>query len=121
MMPWSMASQWWGSDQFFGNFMDTVRDHRFLYPFFWLLPLGVWRFNRFPRPWVMATAVTGIFAFALTGYADLGGTVNRPIFNIIAPLFGLSTACFIATGNWKRNRPSAESEHSSQLHESSTR
>jgi hypothetical protein len=111
MMPWSMASQWWAHDDFLGNLLESVRDHRFLYPFFWLLPLGVWRFNRFPRQWVMATAVTGLFAFGLTGYAELGGTVNRPIFNIIAPLFGLSTACLIATGGkWERSRPSAPPE-----------
>jgi hypothetical protein len=109
MMPWSMASQWWAYGDFFGNLLESVSDHRFLYPFVWLLPLGVWRLNRFPRPWVMATVVTGLFAFGITGYANLGGTVNRPIFNVIALLFGLSTACLIATGNWKRNLPGNES------------
>jgi hypothetical protein len=96
MMPWSMASQWWRYGTLTSNLLTTLTDHGFVYPFIWLLPLGIWRFNRFPKPWVMATIVTGIFAFGFAAYTPLNGTVNRPMFNVIAPLFGLSTACFIA-------------------------
>jgi hypothetical protein len=96
LMPWSMAQRWWNYGTVASNLMTTLRDYRFIYPFVWLLPLGIWRLNRFPKPWVIATVVTGFFALGFAGYTRLDGTVNRPIFNVIAPLFALSTACFIS-------------------------
>ncbi len=108
MMPWSMAT-WWTFGGILRDLLRIFSDHRFLYPFFWLLPLGFWRLNRFPRPWVMATVITGLFAFGVAVYANLGGSADRPIFNVIAPLFGLSTACLIGTVSWRRNRPPSQS------------
>lgn len=33
MMPWTMASQWWGGGSFASNLIATLRDHRLWYPF----------------------------------------------------------------------------------------
>lgn len=99
MMPWSMASHWWNYGTLGSNLSKTITDYRFIYPFVWILPLGLWRLNRFPKSWVMATIVTGLFAFGFAGFTQIGASVNRPVFNVIAPLFALSTACFISGAN----------------------
>jgi hypothetical protein len=99
MMPWSMASKWWGGSSFFSNIKGTLSDHRFGYPFVWLVPLGAWRLGRFPRPWVNATLAVTAFAFGCAIYTELLGTANRPMFDVMAPLFSMSSACFVADRN----------------------
>lgn len=99
MMPWTMASQFWPHGDILSYLTQMLGDRRFWYPFVWLVPLGVWRLHRFPRPWVMATSATAVFALLLACYTRLANAgSSRPIFNIIAPLFSLSTAELIATG-----------------------
>jgi hypothetical protein len=103
MMPWTMASQVYPHSNILSHLKQMLGDRRFWYPFVWLVPLGVWRLHRFPRPWVMATTVTAVFALFLASYTSLANAgASRPIFNIIAPLFSLSAADLIATGGpWK--------------------
>ncbi len=96
MMPWTMASRWWEEGGFFENLLFAIGDRRFWYPFVWLVPLGVWRLNRFPKPWVMATGATTLFALWLAGYSDIGTGDSRAVFNIIGPLFSMSAASLIA-------------------------
>ena len=103
MMPWSMASQWWNYGTLGSNLVNTL-NHRLMYPFVWLVPLGIWRLDRFPRPWVVATIVTGLFAFGFAGFTQIEATVNRPVFNVIAPLFALSTACFISGSSARQQK-----------------
>ncbi len=98
MSPWAMAA-WWGSDGHYALFiLKGFLDQQFWYAFVWLLPLGIWRLNRFPKPWVMASSATALLAIGLGGYAESLGSVNRPLFSIIGPVLTLSAATFIARG-----------------------
>jgi hypothetical protein len=100
--PWAMAAWWNSSNNYLLTALNGLRDQQFWYAFIWLLPLGVWRLNRLPRPWVAASAATGLFALVLGGYADLGGTVNRPFFNVVGPMLSLSVAILIAGDQSRR-------------------
>ncbi len=104
MSPWAMAA-WWGSEGHYAQFiLKGFLDQQFWYAFVWLLPLGVWRLNRFPRPWVMASSVTALLAIGLGGYAESLGSVNRPLFSIIGPVLTLSAATLIAYGPSENRR-----------------
>jgi len=94
--PWS-AAKWWNRYSLWHNFHALATDYRFWYAFVWIVPLGVWHLRKLPRQWVSASSATVGLALALAIYTDLGGTVNRPIFNIIGPLLTLSTTTFLAT------------------------
>ena len=48
--PWAMAAQWGNWGNYTLNVLKEFLDQEFWYAFVWLLPLGVWRLNRFPRP-----------------------------------------------------------------------
>lgn len=110
MMPWSMATRWWGGGSFVSNLMLALSDRDLRYPFVWLLPLGVWHLKRFPSEWMIASIVTGLFAFGFAGYHQLVGTVNRPIFNIIAPLFSMSVASLLAAHPSWTHRPNRQKQ-----------
>ena len=101
LWPWTMA-KWWDDGGYASNFIAWLTDYRFWYAFVWLLPLGIWRLNRFPRPWLAASVATALFALGLAVYTNLGGAVNRPVFNVIGPILSLSVAHLIST--WKLNR-----------------
>ncbi|HVZ84845.1 MAG TPA: hypothetical protein VG893_14310 [Terracidiphilus sp.] len=94
--PWTIAHEWNAGGNYFVNLWHSVRDQQFWYAFMWLLPLGVWRLGKLPRPWVAASLAAAAVAMALAGYADLLGTVNRPLFTVIGPVLTLSTALLLA-------------------------
>ncbi len=94
--PWTLAREWNAGGGYLGNLLHCIKDQQFWYAFVWLLPLGVWRLGRLPRPWVAASLATGAVALALGSYADLLGTVNRPMFTAIGPMLTLSAALLLA-------------------------
>lgn len=92
-----------GSWEHFGLHLGRAfLDQEFWYAFIWLLPLGIWRLNRLPKPWVMASSVTGLLALGFGGFAELSGTVVRPLFSVIGPVLTLSAAALLA-GDSNRN------------------
>ena len=104
LTPAAMALWWNSGGSYAGKVVREFTDQNFWYVFGWLLPLGVWHLHRFPRPWVMASAVTALLAVGIGGYANLMGTVNRPLFSVMGPLLSLSTASLIAGGPWGKPR-----------------
>jgi len=67
----------------------------FWYVFIWLLPLGVLRLRRLPRPWLIATIFSAATALTLGVYRDVGGNVARPLFDVMGPLLSISAAMFL--------------------------
>lgn len=96
MAPWTLAGAWDEGGGYLVNLLRCVKDQQFWYAFVWLLPLGVWRLGRLPRPWVAASLATGAVALALGSYADLTGTVNRPLFTVVGPVLTISAALWLA-------------------------
>ncbi|HWT65409.1 MAG TPA: hypothetical protein VN151_04795 [Terracidiphilus sp.] len=94
--PWTEAGNWNAGGSFVLNLWRCLSDQQFWYAFGWLLPLGVWRLKRLPRPWVVAAFASGAAALALGGYANLLGTVNRPLFTTVGPVLTLSAAALLA-------------------------
>lgn len=93
---WMLASRWDEGGDYLPNLLHGFADQQFWYAFGWLLPLGVWRLRRLPRAWVAASLATGAVALALGGYANLRGTVNRPLFTAIGPVLTLSATLLLA-------------------------
>lgn len=93
--PWTMAG-WYNDSTYLENFKRLLTELRFWYPFVWLLPLGIWRVGSLPRRWVLATSATTAFALLMAILSHLGGTVNRPVFNVAGPLLSLSAALFVS-------------------------
>jgi len=68
----------------------TARE--FLFTFGWLLPLGIWRLNRLPKPWVAGGAGAAMIALAMGAYDDALGNAARAVFSAAGPLLSISTA-----------------------------
>ena len=66
------------------------------YVFIWLLPLGIPRLARLPRPWVFASFSTAIFVLVLGIYRDIGGNIARPLFTVLGPLLSVSAAQWLS-------------------------
>lgn len=94
--PWQFAGYMKAQVSFIAGLRGCILDHTFGYVFIWLLPLGIPRLLRFPRPWVLATALAFCEALALGAYNDAGGNTTRALFNVAGPLLSLSTAVFLA-------------------------
>ncbi len=94
--PWTMAG-WYNGGSYLDNIKGLLVEGRFWYAFAWLVPLCVWRLNRLPRPWVMASFVTCLFTLFMAILSHLGGTVNRAVFNVVGPILSVSTALFLAS------------------------
>ena len=84
-----------GSGRFSG-FAGVMFSRTFWYVFIWLLPLGLVRLNRLPRPWVFASICSALTALALGVYRDIGGNVARAMFDVVGPILSLSTAILLA-------------------------
>lgn len=94
--PWNIAVQAKSGAPFFPAFLGGLVDRGFWYVFIWLLPLGLFKLNRFPRPWLWASLVTALVALVLGAWKDMQGTVARPLFDIVGPLLSLSTAMLLS-------------------------
>jgi hypothetical protein len=93
--PWQFAGYMHADHGFLAGLWRCVFDHTFYYIFIWLLPLGLVRLRRFPRPWVLATAVAFCGALALGAYNNAGGNTSRALFNVAGPILSLSAAAFL--------------------------
>jgi hypothetical protein len=93
--PLAMATSMGTEGNYALKFLRQFTDQEFWYAFVWLLPLGVIRLNRFPRPWVAASGATALLALCLGAYLESLGGICRPLFSVIGPLLTLSAATFI--------------------------
>jgi hypothetical protein len=85
-----------GDTTYFTHFLSSFRDRNLWYIFFWLLPLALFRLNRLPRDWKIATVATCIAAFALDAYyGGEPGTIGRALFSIAGPLLSASVALLL--------------------------
>ena len=98
LAPWTMAS-FYNKGSYLENIEALLVEGRFWYAFIWLAPLGICRLNRLPRPWVMASLATTVFALCMAVLSHLGGTVNRAVFNIAGPILSVSTAIFLTSSS----------------------
>lgn len=95
--PWEFARSLDAGGGYVNSLVQSVFNRGFWYVFIWLLPLGLWRLNRLPRPWVMACCSTSVVALLLGAYhASAPGNVARPLFSIAGPLLSLSAALLLA-------------------------
>ena len=92
LAPWGMVGFFTPSSNLLANAVKEITDQQFWYAFVWLLPLGLWRVKWMPRPWVAASAATGVFTLGLGAWVHLAGTVNRPLFSVIGPVLAVSAA-----------------------------
>ena len=88
-----------GNTAYLHHFLSTLGDRNLWYVFFWLLPLGLVKLNKFPRSWLLATAMTGVTVFVLDTYFGADpGSVGRAMFSVAGPLLSGSVAVLIFTG-----------------------
>jgi hypothetical protein len=105
LAPWGMVGFFTPNSHLLANAAKEFTGRQFWYAFVWLLPLGLWRVKQMPRPWVAASAATGVFTLGLGAWVHLGGTVNRPLFSVAGPLLAVSAAKLLGTSS-----PATESE-----------
>ena len=96
LAPWGMVGFFTPNDHLLANTLREFSDQQFWYGFVWLLPLGLWRVKQMPRPWVVASAATGVFTLGLGAWVHLGGTVDRPLYSVIGPVLAVSAAMLLA-------------------------
>ncbi|MGB8029900.1 MAG: hypothetical protein WCF30_09555 [Terracidiphilus sp.] len=81
------------------------------YVFGWLLPLGVWRLGRLPKPWVAASVCAALAALAMGAYDDALGNTVRPLFSAIGPLLSLSASILLVEiGAGARNMDTGDTD-----------
>ena len=93
--PWEFAEYMHVDVGFLAGLRGSILDHTFWYAFIWLLPLGILRLLRLPRPWVLAAALAFSEALALGAFNDARGNTTRALFNVAGPILSLSTAIFL--------------------------
>jgi hypothetical protein len=97
--PMDFASGRWsgsGSGYFYlSGLLRCLFARETFYAFGWLLPLGVWRLGRLPRPWVLGSTCAALTACALGAYDDALGNYVRAVFSAIGPLLSLSAAILL--------------------------
>jgi hypothetical protein len=74
----------------------------FIFVFAWLLPLGLLRIGRLPRPWVAASFAAALTALVLGAYDDALGNATRAIFSACGPVLSLSVALFLAQASKRK-------------------
>lgn len=107
--PWSFALSLNSHSNYARNFVAWFTDRNSWYVLIWLLPLGLLRIRRFPRPWVASSAATTFVALILNAYyggmGGSGGGVGRFVFDVAGPLLSLSAATFLCDGNLGSSSP----------------
>lgn len=93
--PWQFAAYMRAGTGFLNGLRGCVLDHTFWYVFIWLLPLGLVCLGRFPRPWVVASAMAFGGALILGAYNNAMGNTTRALFNVTGPILSLSAAAFL--------------------------
>ncbi len=94
--PWQLAAYMHAHEGFLTGLRACLLDHTFWFVFIWLLPLGLLRLRRLPRPWVLASAIAFCGALALGAYHNASGNVARPLFSVSGPILSLSAAIYLA-------------------------
>ena len=106
--PWNFAQALNSHADHVTKFFYALVDHNNWYILIWLLPLGLLRIRRFPRPWVAACAGASVTAWLLSAYhGGSPGGGGRYIFNIAGPLLSLSAAVFLCDLGRERIQPPA--------------
>ena len=96
LTPWGMVGFFTPNRHLVSNAVKEFTDRQLWYAFAWLLPLGLIRLKRMPQPWTIASLATSLFAVVLGAWVHLGGTVDRPLYSIVAPVLVISAASFLA-------------------------
>lgn len=107
ILPWQVAAGEGGLSGFGAAFWGQITEPNFWYVLGWLLPLGLWRLGRMPRPWLAGGLCAGVVALLLGAWNGSGGNVARAVLNTAGPLLCLSSAMFILD-IWKRPSPGRE-------------
>lgn len=96
--PWNIAMLYHsGNDAtFLQGLWGCITSRGVLYVFAWLVPLGVWKLNRLPIPWVAASLATALLALAMGAWENGAGNIARAMFNAIAPALSLSVALLLS-------------------------
>ena len=98
--PWAFAESMNSPTSYASNLLHSLVDRNSWYILIWLLPLGLARLKRFPRPWLAAAASGTVTALLLNAYHSTvgggGGGTGRYIFNVAGPLLSLSAASSLA-------------------------
>lgn len=97
MLPWQFAGSLHTAGGHLNALFHNVFDQNLLYCIVWLLPLGLPRLVRLPRPWIAACAAAALADFALvTWHGSFPGAAARPLFSIAGPLLSLSAALYLS-------------------------
>jgi hypothetical protein len=115
--PWQLAAYMRAREGFLGGLRNCLLGHGFWYVFVWLLPLGLVRLRRLPRPWVGGAALAFGGALALGAYHDASGNVARALFSVSGPLLSLSAAMFLSAPASAELVPSKSPAVQRSLHE----
>jgi hypothetical protein len=83
---------------YLSGLLGCLLAREFIFVFAWLLPLGLLRLGRLPRPWVAASFAAALTALALGAYDDALGNATRAIFSACGPVLSLSVALFLVQG-----------------------
>jgi hypothetical protein len=93
--PWEIAADSRAGVNYLAALWRCFSERSFWYVFGWLILLGIWRLRDFPKPWVAASIASSIVALMLGVFINSGGTVGRPMFDIMGSLLSLSVASFL--------------------------
>jgi hypothetical protein len=97
--PWQLAAELSSSDSPLRSALACVTNRTFWYVFIWLLPVGLLKIGRLPRPWVVGCGTAAIVAIALSAYHNQpedAAAAARALYNIAGPMLSLSAALALA-------------------------
>lgn len=95
--PWQFAAALRADDPAspWHALLRILTSHGLIYVFLWLLPAGLWRLKRLPRPWLIAMTVATAVVISLGVFDNSGSNVDRPLFSILGGALSISTACLL--------------------------
>jgi hypothetical protein len=96
LWPWEFATSLYANVGHLAALRANIVDRNLFYGFAWLLPVGIFRLNHFPKSWTIACAATALVDFLLSAwYGAMPGTAARALFSIAGPLLSLSAAEYL--------------------------